>query len=57
MALDILGAEQHGNLVRVPLDKASEALGMNEEEAASIMEKLEFDCLYPSWDRHIGGEQ
>ena len=49
MALEILGAEKHGDLFRVPLDKAAEVLGMSQEEAAPIMKELETECLYPGW--------
>ncbi len=52
---DILGAEKHGNHFHVPIDKAAEALGMSEEEAAPIMQELEADCLYPDWEKHTGG--
>ena len=56
-ALDLLGARQDGDLIRVPLDKAAEALGMTTEEAAPIMEELEAEALYPGWDRVDGREQ
>ena len=57
VALDLLGARQDGDLIRVPLDKATEALGLTPEEAAPIMEELEAEALYPGWDRVAGREQ
>ncbi len=56
-ALDLLGARQDGDLIRVPLDTAAEALGMTPEEAAPILEELEAEALYPGWDRAAGREQ
>lgn len=53
-ALKIIGGERHGNMVRVPLEKAAEALGMTLEEAQPIMNELEAECLYPGWDQHTG---
>jgi len=57
MALDLLGARQDGDLIRVPLDKTAEALCMTTEKAAPILEALEADCLYPNWDKAGGREQ
>lgn len=56
-ALVIIGGKPHGNFIRVPLDKAAEALGVTEEEATPIMEELEAECLYPGWDKQTGEVQ
>jgi len=57
MALDILGATKHGDMMHVPHDKAAEALGLSKEDAALILNELEADCLYPDWEQHTGMEQ
>lgn len=56
-ALEIIGGERRGDMVRVPLEKAAEALGMTIEEAQPIMNELEAECLYPGWDQRTGGRQ
>ncbi len=56
-ALEIIGGTRHGDLIRVPLDKAAECLGLSIEDAAPIMNELESECLYPGWDERTGQEQ
>jgi len=56
-ALEIIGGVRHGDLIRVPLDKAAECLGLSVEEARPIMDELQAECLYPGWDEKTGLEQ
>jgi hypothetical protein len=46
-----------GDLIRVPLDRAAEALSVTPEEDAPIMKALEAEALYPDWDKTGGREQ
>lgn len=56
-ALEIIGGTKHGDMIRVPLHKAAECLGLSVEDAAPIMQELETQCLYPGWDERTGKEQ
>lgn len=56
-ALEIIGGTRCGGMIRVPLDKAAECLGLSIEEARPIMDESQAECLYPGWDEKTGLEQ
>lgn len=56
-ALEVIGGTKCGGMIRVPLDKAAEHLGVSIEEARPIMDALQAESLYPGWDERTGQEQ
>ncbi|MBV5323254.1 hypothetical protein JZU51_00510 [bacterium] len=56
-ALEIIGGTRQGDLIRVPLDKAAECLGLSVDDAKPIMDELQTECLYPGWDERTTGTE